>query len=108
LVDQAPRVPLLGLNFTEEWPGPAVNQDDKVKQFIKDEGWGQCAMLLCCSAMPCHALQCYASASTIAQYSPLPTMLADIFIKVIELRRFSTLRNQLGLKDITPGSEEEC
>jgi hypothetical protein len=30
--------------------------------------------LLCCSAMHCHALQCYASASTIAQYSPLPTI----------------------------------
>jgi hypothetical protein len=39
--------------FTEEWPGLAVNQDEKVKQFIKDEGWGN-AML------QYHALSCIA------------------------------------------------
>jgi hypothetical protein len=30
--------------------------------------------LLCCSAMHCRALQCYTSAATLAQYSPLPTI----------------------------------
>ncbi|KAM3081218.1 hypothetical protein ACMFMG_005171 [Clarireedia jacksonii] len=32
-------IPLRG-NFTEVWPGPTVNTEEKMKEFILDEAWG--------------------------------------------------------------------
>lgn len=34
-------------SFTEVWPGPKVNTEAELKQFIKDEAWGHHASCTC-------------------------------------------------------------
>lgn len=55
-----------------------------------------------------HAREMWLDGKIQLEYCPTERMLADILTKSLEFRRFSILRNQLGLKDPTYGSEEEC
>jgi hypothetical protein len=55
-----------------------------------------------------HAREMWLDGKIQLEYCPTERMLADILTKSLEFRHFNILRNRLGLKDPTYGSEEEC
>lgn len=40
-------IPGIGGKFDEEWPGPSVQTNDQVKEFVRNEAWGHHASCTC-------------------------------------------------------------
>jgi hypothetical protein len=55
-----------------------------------------------------HARELWLEGKIKSEYCPTEQMLADILPKSLDSRRFSIIRDQMGLKYVTSGSEEEC
>jgi Reverse transcriptase (RNA-dependent DNA polymerase) len=55
-----------------------------------------------------HARELWLEGKIKLEYCPTEQMLADILTKSLDSRHFSIIRGQMGLKDVTSGSEEEC